>query len=104
MSTGYTAEEYAAIVNAATILGMEVAEFQRTGVYVVSLLTAIGSPPSEPLRPRPPVDGPQVVATVWTEEELPMMMAAAEAWGLTPEEIQKFGAVLLTFFVGLAYG
>jgi hypothetical protein len=45
------------------------AEFQRTGVYVVSFLTAINPTPPEPLRPRPPVDGPQVLATVWTDPD-----------------------------------
>ena len=83
---------------------MDVAEFQRTGVYVVSFLTAINPTPPEPLRPRPPVDGPQVLATVWSEEELSMLMATSEAWGLTPEELQKFGAFLLAFFVGLTFG
>ena len=104
MSTGYTAEEYAGITNAAAILGMDAAEFQRTGVYVVNFLTAISPTPPEPLRPRPPVDGPQLLASVWSEEELPMLMATAAAWGLTPEELQKFGAVLLAFFVGFTYG
>ena len=104
VSTGYTADEYAGIANAAAILGMDAAEFQRTGVYVVSFLTAISPTPPEPLRPRPPVDGPQLLASVWSEEELPMLMATAEAWGLTPEELQKFGAILLAFFVGLVYG
>ena len=104
VSTGYTADEYAGIANAAAILGMDAAEFQRTGVYVVSFLTAISPTPPEPLRPRPPVNGPQLLASVWSEEELPMLMATAEAWGLTPEELQKFGAILLAFFVGLAYG
>ena len=104
VSTGYTADEYAGIANAAAILGMDAAEFQRTGVYVVSFLTAISPTPPEPLRPRPPVNGPQLLASVWSEEELPMLMATAAAWGLTPEELQKFGAVLLAFFVGLTYG
>ena len=104
VSTGYTAEEFAGVANAAAILGMDVAEFQRTGVYVVSFLTAINPTPPEPLRPRPPVDGPQVLASVWTEEELPMLLAVSEAWDLTPEEMQKFGAILLAFFVGLTFG
>jgi subtilisin-like proprotein convertase family protein len=104
VSTGYTADEYAGIANAAAILGMDAADFQRTGVYVISFLTAISPTPPEPLRPRPPVNGPQLLASVWSEEELPMLMATAEAWGLTPEELQKFGAILLAFFVGLAYG
>ncbi len=47
---------------------------------------------------------PQLLASVWSEEELPMLMATAAAWGLTPEELQKFGAVLLAFFVGFTYG
>ncbi|MBC8365427.1 MAG: hypothetical protein H8E59_10535 [Actinobacteria bacterium] len=104
MSTGYTAAEYAGIANAAAILGMDEGEFQKTGVYVISFLTAISPTPPDPLRPRPPVDGPQVVATVWSEEEMPMLLSVAEAWGLTPEEMQKFGAVLLAFFVGLTFG
>jgi hypothetical protein len=28
----------------------------------------------------------------------------SEAWDLTPEEMQKFGAILLAFFVGLTFG
>jgi len=104
VQTGYTADEYAGIARAAAILDLEVEEFQRTGVYVVSFLTAINPTPPEPMRPRPPVDGPALVATIWTEEEIPMLLAVAEAWGLTPAEMQKFGAILLAFFVGLAYG
>ncbi|MBQ90151.1 MAG: hypothetical protein CL441_01830, partial [Acidimicrobiaceae bacterium] len=104
VQTGYTANEYAGIARAAAILDLEVEEFQRTGVYVVSFLTAINPTPPEPMRPRPPVDGPALVATIWSEEEIPMLLAVAEAWGLTPAEMQKFGAILLAFFVGLAYG
>ena len=102
VSTGYTVEEVEGISAAAAIIGLEVIEFQRTAVYVVSFLTAISPQAPGPLRPRPLVNGSQVITVRWAEEEIPMLLATAQAWDLTPEELQKFGSILLAFFVGLS--
>ena len=105
--TGYLAEEWDSVLSAAEFLEMSVEEFQLTGVYVVDFLTQLGVGgygAVEPLVDPPDPFGPEEVVTVWGVEDREVLERVSVAYGVMPEEAQKFGVYLLTFLVGLDRG
>ena len=106
VSTGYTAEELASVTSAADFLGISVAEFQSTGVYVIDFLTQLagGYESVTPLTDPPDVSGSESVTSTWDEQARGLLGRVSSGYGTTDAETQKFGAILLTFFVGIARG
>lgn len=57
-----------------------------------------------PIADPPGTSGAEAIASTWDDESRPVLDRVADGYGLTPAESQKFGTVLLTFFVGLDRG
>jgi hypothetical protein len=58
-----------------------------------------------PLADPPGVNGPETIQFYWLSSEARDVMNRVEnGYQITPPEVQKFGAILLTFFVGLSRG
>ena len=107
VSTGYTAEEFASVASAAEFMELTISEFQATGVYVVDLLTQLGEGGYDsvsPLTDPPDVSGSESIAFTWDDEGQEVLDRVSTGYQVTPAEAQKFGAFLLTFFVGLTRG
>lgn len=104
VSTGYTADEYTAIESAADFLGLAMAEFQATGVYVIDYLTQLADGDPDSLTDVPETTGTESITLTWDEESQEVLNRVATGYAITPAEAQKFGAYLLTFFVGLTRG
>jgi len=107
VSTGYTAEELASIMFAAEYLEMTLPEFQATGVYVIDFLTprtSSGAYEANPIVDPPDVSGSESITSTWDAEQREVLGRVTEGYEVTSAEAQKFGAILLTFFVGLAAG
>jgi len=107
VSTGYTAEDFASVASAAEFMELTISEFQATGVYVVDLLTQLGEGGYDsvsPLTDPPDVSGSESIAFTWDDEGQEVLDRVSTGYQVTPAEAQKFGAFLLTFFVGLTRG
>jgi N-acetylmuramoyl-L-alanine amidase len=101
--TGYTEEEMATIRWAAGYLGMDVATFQKTGVYVVDFLRGLrGRPQEPPLEQVPWIHGPVIVTSTWAPTERPVLERTVHGYSIGQQEAQKLGVGVLAYLVGRA--
>ena len=107
ITTGYTAEQLTSVASAAESMGLTVPVFQATGVYVIDFLTQMGEGGYDsvsPLTNPPDVSGSESIVFTWDDDGQEVLDRVATGYQVTPAEAQKFGAFLLTFFVGLTRG
>ena len=86
---------------------LTISEFQATGVYVIDFLTQQGEGGYDsvsPLTDPPDVSGSESIVFTWDDEGQEVLDRVTTGYQVTPAEAQKFGAFLLTFFVGLTRG
>ena len=101
MATGYTTRELVSVASAAEYLGLSLSEFQATGVYVIDFLTQRGGVDPTPLSEPPVPVGGNSIEFVWSADSVEVLDRVTSGYEITGPEAQKFGAILLTFFVGL---
>jgi hypothetical protein len=107
ITTGYTAEQLTSVTSAAESMGLTVPVFQATGVYVIDFLTQTGEGGYDsvsPLTNPPDVSGSELVAYTYDDDEQEVLGRVTTGYEVNSAEAQKFGAILLTFFVGLSGG
>ena len=108
VATGYTEQEYADLVAMAAWVGRSPESLQRFGVYALDFFHALGGRVSlDPLPPEviPVVSGisvPVDVTLPWSPADQVLLPRVADAYGLSPAEAQKVGAVLMVFLIGIS--
>ena len=108
VATGYTEQEYAVLVAMAARVGRSPESLQRFGVYALDFFHALGGRvPLDPLPPEviPVVSGisvPVDVTLPWSPADQVLLTRVADAYGLSPAEAQKVGAVLMVFLIGIS--
>ncbi|MCH2443201.1 MAG: N-acetylmuramoyl-L-alanine amidase, partial [Acidimicrobiales bacterium] len=92
----YTTGEYAALADAAARQGTTVRDLQVFGVHALDFLRRINGGDVTPLSEDsvPDVRGSIVEVTEWTPTERVALARVADAYGLSPAQAQKLGAVL----------
>ena len=107
-AVGYTETEYADLSAMAARAGHTPESLQRFGVYALDFFHALqGRVELDPLPPEaiPAVEGSGLDASVtgrWLPQDQVVLMRVADAYGLSPAEAQKVGAVLMVFLVGIS--
>ncbi|MDG2908561.1 MAG: N-acetylmuramoyl-L-alanine amidase [Acidimicrobiales bacterium] len=108
VASGYTEQEYADLVAMAARVGRSPESLQRFGVYALDFFHALGGRVSlDPFPPEviPVVSGSSVPVDVtlpWTPADQVLLTRVADAYGLSPAEAQKVGAVLMVFLIGIS--
>ena len=106
-AVGYTEQEYADLVAMAARAGHTPESLQRFGIYALDWFHAMaGRLVLEPLPAEalPVVEGdgvPVAVTGTWSPADQIVLMRVADAYGLSPAEAQKVGAVLMVFLIGI---
>lgn len=104
ISTGFTTDEHADLVDTAHSMGRSVDWLIRFGVYTLKFLGDLpGAVPVVPLAEanRPDAYGPITESVTWDQAEQVALVRMAEAYGLTRTEVQKLGAALMVFLANL---
>jgi len=107
MASGYTEQEYDDLVAMAARAGHSPESLQRFGVYALDFFHALrGRVPLDPLPVAaiPVVSGGSVpidVTLSWSPADQVVLTRVADAYGLSPAEVQKVGAVLMVFLIGI---
>ncbi len=99
----YTTKEYDALTDAAARQGRTVRDLQIFGVHALDFLRQNNGGDVTPLSEdsAPDVRGSMVEVTEWTPTERVALARVANAYGLSPAQAQKLGAVLMVFLTGL---
>jgi len=99
----YTAGEYAALADAAARQSTTVRGLQVFGVHALDFLRRNNDGHVTPLSEDsiPDVRGSMVEFTEWTPTERVALARVANAYGLSPAQTQKLGAVLMVFLTSL---
>ena len=104
VTSGYENDEYETLVHNAGFLGMTVEDMQWFGVQVLAGFADSSPEPVAPIRPRPDVGGPNAVTTIWQPADHELLVATAALYDVTPAELQKAGALLLSVFASMDLG
>lgn len=104
ITTGFSEEEYAALLATAEGMGQSVDWLIRFGVHTLKFLAEL--PDAIPVAPlvgsdRPNSYGPVTQSVAWDQAEQVVLVKMAEAYGLTRTEVQKLGATLMVFLANL---
>lgn len=103
VTTSYTAEEHARLVAAAEFWGIPQEEFQKFGVQALRFIHGLsGTTGSDPLRPRPAIDGAVSYTSQWTTVDRAALDWVSGYYDLGHAETQKLGSAVLIFFAALA--
>ena len=108
IASGYTEQEYDDLVAMAARAGHSPESLQRFGVYALDFFHALRGRVSLdplPVAAIPVVSGGSVpidVALSWSPADQVVLTRVADAYGLSPAEAQKVGAVLMVFLIGIS--
>jgi len=108
ITAGYSPEEFAAVQEMASRRGHTPLYLQRFGVYALDFFHALGG--RKPIDPLPADAIPAVegltltkpLAETWTPSDRIVIERVANAYGVTPAEAQKIGALLMVFLIGIS--
>ena len=108
VASGYTDREYADLAAMAARVGHSPESLQRFSIYALDFFHALGGRVAlDPLPAEviPVVSGSSVPVDVtlsWSPAEQVLLTRVADAYGLSPAEAQKLGAVLMVFLIGIS--
>jgi len=94
----YGSEEAGFVIWAAAIWGLTPETMQKNGVGALLYFAALSGRSTNPVADPPSQHGDTTITTVWTTEEKRNLDYVTNHYRLTPEEAQKLGASLLTWF------
>ena len=99
VTSHYTADELAAVTQAATTLGLTNEELQHLGSW--ALAWVLGITQTGTITPVPDT-GPDTITTNWLPSEYAALNAFAVAHGTTPAEFQKTAALFVAYILAIS--
>ena len=96
-TTRYTTSELSLVDTAAAFFSTDRNGFARFGVTVLQYLVAVNGPPSTPVSPPPTNNGPVALVTQYTPAQAQMVGITATQYGLTGDQLHRFGATVLEY-------